>query len=168
MRHRRRSQSGFTLVELIIATCILAMLASIAIAQMRDYTRRARVSEVVLAAGQCKHMVSESYPVIDTSPAPGGWGCEASSGNTRHAGHVQTSPDGVIRVAISNIDINMNGKYVYLVPAHPDGVTAMNSTDIGRGVRSWICGSDLSYVRNALPANCRSDMAAASTQSFGP
>lgn len=169
MSRSPRQQSGFTIVELVITICIVAVLSSIAISQMRDYTRRAKVSEVVIAAGQCKTMVSESYPTFDSAPPAGGWGCEASSGTTKYAGGVQTSPNGVIRIAINNLDANMNGRYVYLIPARADGATPMTAaTDIGNGVRAWICGSDLSYVRNALPANCRSDTTTASTQEFGP
>jgi type IV pilus assembly protein PilA len=168
MSRSPRKQSGFTIVELVISMCIAAVLGSLAISQMRDYTRRAKISEVVLAAGQCKTMVSESYPTFDAPPAPGGWGCEAGSGNTKYAGGVQTSQTGVIRIAIANLDSNMNGRFVYLIPARSDGATPMTTLDIGNGVRAWICGSDLSYVRNALPANCRSDTTTASTADFGP
>jgi type IV pilus assembly protein PilA len=169
MSRSPRQQSGFTIVELVITVCIVAVLSSVAIAQMRDYTRRARITEVVMAAGQCKTMVSESYPTFDSPPAPGGWGCEVGSGKTQYAGGVQTSPNGVIRIAIANLDSNMNGRFVYLIPARSDGATPMvATTDIGSGVRAWICGSDLSYVRNALPANCRTDTTTASTQDFGP
>lgn len=169
MRTRLRQQAGFNLVELIITMCIAAILASIAISQMRDYTRRARVSEVVLAANQCKTMVSESYPTFDHAPVAGNWGCEGTAGATQYAGGVQTSANGVVRVVITNLDQNMNGRYVYMVPARADGTTPMKSTvDIGNGVQAWICGSDLSFVRNALPANCRSDTTTYSTEAFAP
>ena len=36
MRTRLRQQSGFTIVEMIIVTCIIAILASVAISAMRD------------------------------------------------------------------------------------------------------------------------------------
>jgi type IV pilus assembly protein PilA len=169
---RSRQQSGFTLVELIVTVCIAAVLASIAMAQMRDYTRRARVSEVVLAASQCKNMVSETYPTMDsgdTAPPPGGWGCEGAGGATEYAGGVQTSSNGVIRIAITNLDTNMNGRFVYLVPAKADAATPLRTpTDLGNSVHGWICGSDLSFVRNALPANCRVDTTTFSTEPFGP
>jgi type IV pilus assembly protein PilA len=53
MRSSPRNQSGFTIVEMIITMCIIAVLASVAIREMRDYSRRATLSEVVLAATQC-------------------------------------------------------------------------------------------------------------------
>ena len=168
MRSRRR-QSGFTIVEMIITTCIIAILASVAIKEMREYARRATLSEVVLAATQCKNAVAENYPVFDTAPPAGKWGCEDTSTPTTYADRVQTSDNGVIRIAIRNVDLNMNGKYVYLVPARSDGVTQMTSRDIGRGVQAWICGSDLSFVRASLPANCRSDTSVVSAaETFGP
>ena len=144
MSRSPRRQSGFTVVELVITMCIAAVLSSIAISQMRDYTRRAKVSEVVLAATPCKTAVSESYPAFDTAPPAGGWGCEASTGRTQYAGGVQTSENGVIRIAISNLDSSMNGRFVYLIPARADGAQMTATADIGNGVRSWICGSDLS------------------------
>ena len=167
-RRARQAQSGFTIVELVITMCIAAVLSSIAITQMRDYTRRARVSEVVLATTSCKNMVAEGYPARDTAPPAGGWGCEATGNDTKYAGQVQTSSDGVIRVAITNLDSLMNGRYVYLVPAKSDGVTAMSSVDMGNGVKSWICGSDWMPARNALPANCRTDTTTWASQTFSP
>lgn len=169
MRSRRR-QSGFTIVEIIITTCIIAILASVAIREMRGYARRATLSEVVLAATQCKNAVAESYPVFDSAPLPGKWGCEDTSTPTAYAGRVQTSVNGVIRIAIRNVDLNVNGKYVYLIPARADGATQMKAADdLGRGVQAWICGSDLSFVRASLPANCRSDTSVVSAaETFGP
>jgi hypothetical protein len=84
-------------------------------------------------------------------------------------GAVQTSENGVIRIAIGGLDNNMNGRYVYMIPARSDGITPMRAAnDLGNGVRTWVCGSDLTYVRAALPANCRTDTSVASTETFGP
>ena len=169
MRRNPRSQSGFTIVELIIVTCIIAVVASIAIKSLREYSRRASMSEILMAGTRCKTMVSESYPTFDSVPPAGGWGCEGSGGATKYAGGVSTSQDGVIRIAITNVDMNMNGHYVFLVPTRADGATPMTSTsDLGNGVRGWICGSDLSFVRNSLPASCRTDTTTFSTQTFSP
>ena len=156
MRSRQRSQSGFTLVELIIVVCIGAILASISIAQMRDYTRRARISEVMMASGKCKNSVSESYLTLTDLPAPGSWGCDGNAGSV-YAGAVQTSADGAIRIPIRNLDGLVNGHYVHLIPARSPGTPMAGASDLGRGVTHWICGSDWLPVRNALPTSCRVD-----------
>lgn len=157
MRRRRSSQSGFTVVELIITMCIAAVLASIAITQMRDYTRRARISEVILAANTCKNTVSEGYLTFDSEPAAGDWGCEDSRTSTKYASLVETSEDGVIRITIDNVDPLMNGRHVHLVPARSNQTAMVARDDLGNGIAAWICGSDWPPARNALPANCRSD-----------
>ncbi len=40
------AKSGFTLIELMIAVCIIGVLASIAIPSFSAYTKRARATEV--------------------------------------------------------------------------------------------------------------------------
>lgn len=165
MRSRSRS-SGFTLIELLIAMMITAILGSIAIAQMRDYTRRARVSEVIMATTSCKNAITENYATLDSAPNAGGWGCEGAQTATEYAGAVQTSGDGVIRVAVRNLDGLINGHYVYLVPARSSGAAMITPDDLGRSVQSWICGSDWQPIRNALPSNCRTDTTTFASQDF--
>jgi type IV pilus assembly protein PilA len=153
----RKRQKGFTLVEMIISVCIVAILGSIAMAQMRDYTRRAKISEVMMALSRCKNVLTESFLTLDSAPPKGRWGCEGG-GVSYYAGNIETSSDGVIRVPIANLDRLMNGQYIYLVPAKSDGSTPMSApADLGKGVNAWICGSDWQPVRNALPVNCRAD-----------
>lgn len=165
MTRRRNSQSGFTVVELVITTCIVAVLASVAIREMRDYSRRATVSEVIVATSECKNMIAETYLTRDTAPEPGTWGCERPVGTTRYSGAIQTSENGVIRVEVANIDRLVNGRHIYLVPARGD-VAMVTPTDLGNGVRTWICGSDWPLLRNALPASCRADTTTYSSQDF--
>ena len=153
----RKRQKGFTLIELIISVGIVAILGSIALAQLRDYTRRAKVSEVMMAVSRCKNTVTENFLTLDAAPAANAWGCEGGGGSY-YAGNIETSSDGVIRVPIANLDGLMNGQFIYLVPARADGSTPMSApNDLGRGIQSWICGSDWQPVRNALPVNCRAD-----------
>lgn len=167
MSRKQRSQSGFTIVEIIVVTAIIAILAAVAISSVKDYTRRASLSEVVLAVTKCKNAVAESYAVLDNAPDAGRWGCEVSGTTGKYSGHVQTSSNGVIRVAVDNLDRLVNGRYIYLIPARNDGVTPMiTPNDLGQGVRAWICGSDWMPVRNALPANCRTDTTTFASQAF--
>lgn len=54
-----KAQKGFTLIELMIVVAIIGILAAIALPAYQDYTRKARVSEVVLAASSARTCVTE-------------------------------------------------------------------------------------------------------------
>lgn len=166
MTRRKRNQDGFTLIELIVTICIVAILASVAIKEMRDYTRRARISEVMMGLSKCKNTITEVYLTFDTAPQPGTWGCEVANGMSNYAGAVQTSSDGVVRVSIANLDGLVNGQFIYLVPARASGTPMTTPADLGRGIGSWLCGSDWQPVRNSLPVNCRSDTTTFASQEY--
>lgn len=150
----------------MVTIAIVSVLAAVAIGNYREYARRASLSEVVLATGSCKQVISENYTFLTDAPDAGKWGCESSVPTQKYAGVVQTSDNGVIRIAIRNMDGLVNGQYVYLVPAKIDGSPMVTPDDLGRNVPRWICGSDWLPVRKSMPANCRIDTTTYSTQTF--
>ena len=73
---KRQLQQGFTLIELMIVVAIIGILAAVALPAYQDYTKRAKMSEVILAASQCRTSITE---VIQSNssvslPAAGDWG----------------------------------------------------------------------------------------------
>src|SRR3954454_1683429 len=65
---RRRSQVGFTLIELMIVVAIIGILAAIAIPAYQNYAVRAQVSEGLSIAAMRKVAVADAF--VNNGVAP--------------------------------------------------------------------------------------------------
>ncbi len=132
---------GFTLLELLIAVTIVAIMAAIAIPVYLNYTTRAKVAEALNVVTAPMTAVTEYYSVNGSFPdnnADAGLGAPESF-TGEYVLRVSILAGGVIQADLQGSQLS--GHAVTLTPASGDAV-------------SWTCGSTL--PDHLLPPNCRS------------
>jgi len=137
---KRQMQKGFTLIELMIVVAIIGILAAVALPAYQDYTKRAKMSEVILASSACRTSITEVYQSNNAAslPTAGNWGCEASTQTSKYVAKIETDADGGITVTATGFgDTTIDNTTVSLVPTALSGAAITAAAPLAQ----WVCGN---------------------------
>jgi len=137
-----KNAKGFTLIELMIVVAIIGVLAAVALPAYSDYTQRARVSEIILAASSCRTDITEYVQTNNVLPGNNDANC---SGSSLFVTSVEWNNGSVVATASNDaqLDSSIRGETITL---EPGAVAAGN-------IPSWTCSG--SIPTEFRPGSCR-------------
>jgi type IV pilus assembly protein PilA len=140
----KKTQQGFTLIELMIVVAIIGILAAVALPAYKDYTVRAKVSEVILAASSAKNTVAEFAQVNGSMSAAGLTVATQSSTYVTSVGYAAGSAtSGTITATASAAEAAISGATITLAGTY-------NATT---GQVAWVCSGSIDAKYR--PASCK-------------
>ena len=163
MKASKMIQKGFTLIELMIVVAIIGILAAVALPAYQDYTVKARVSEVILAASTCRTGISDAVsnsPIADVSAV---LPSSCSVVPTKMVVSGSADANGVITIIGNHVELKGDTSAILSsISIRPfvgttTPVALKGSTDGGATISEWRCGPAklLPLPLKYLPGSCK-------------
>jgi type IV pilus assembly protein PilA len=154
-----KASKGFTLIELMIVIAIIGILAAVALPRYQDYTVRAKVTELVLAATPAKLAVTESAQLKGAMPDAISFAAvvlpiDATSGYVASVGY---TPPGTASAATYTSVITVTGQND---PRFADKILTLTGTYTpATGQLTWVCAAPApendGIEAKYLPVSCQ-------------
>ncbi|MDB5818265.1 MAG: hypothetical protein JWQ11_1905 [Rhizobacter sp.] len=143
----KRVQQGFTLIELMIVVAIIGILAAVALPAYRDYTVRAKVSELILAASSAKTAVSELVNSNGVFPSTASGQAAFTPQASKYVANVAYAYSSDTAASITVTSTTADSAI--------SGVTlALNGLATSTGQITWTCAAG-TIAAKYLPSSCK-------------
>ena len=157
----RKNQQGLTLIELMIVIAVIGILGALALPAYQDYTIRAKVSEMLLAANGCKTAVNEAVSSSSEANVSAVLPKACDSQTSKYVSSIAVDANGVITVIGNHTTLrgttSSSANAIALTPLQTGETAVVGSTDGGKTIAAWRCGpaSSNGLPIKYLPASCK-------------